>query len=331
MGVKGLYSYIHNNCQEYGNGLKRPLTYFEKKTVIIDVSIYMYKFKNNNHPTTYYFDELINHLLGLKCKVILVFDGDVKNEKLNEIETRKNQKETNVELIESLETKVKCIDDKLSIETEKHIIERLIIEQKTLNDELYRLKKSIVSISNEERRTIYRHLENTFYNNVSFVYEKHEEADTVISNLARQGRGKTVVMSDDTDMFLYGCPLVAMNYDPITKCVVVYDLMIILKCLGMQLSELIQVCIIVGTDYLSPFHKGSPLPKVSITQVVNKFRKFKTQCNRMVANKYSNTNHRRHYTDFIDFMCFVYWKNNNYCKITLNKKLWGIFDLFYKT
>jgi 5'-3' exonuclease len=352
MGVKGLYSYINKHCNQNGNGIRRPLSYFQNKTIIIDISIYLYKFKHLSNNIIELFDNLITYLLKFNIKVILVFDGSniTSNYKNNELEIRKKQRETNTELLEKLNSEISDLYSEYSnlqieiepCENEERLIElssratEVGIKIETLNKQKETLSKAITQVSQKERNELYEHLEITYQNKVQFLYESSEEADKVISRIARKKPGKVVVMSDDTDMFLYGSPIVAMNYDHKTQTVDVYNLKTILQCLGVNLKEFIQVCIVVGTDYLSPYHDNSPLPKISITQMFEKFNRFKKQLNYNKVTKQNNTYaHIRHetnkyYTNFLDFMCFVYWKNSKNSQRELNKKLWSIFNIFYE-
>lgn len=343
MGIKGLYTYITKHCTESGNGIKRPLSYFQNKTIMIDVSIYMYKFKHTNSIISL-FDDLIQHLLHFNIKVILVFDGvePITTIKKDEINTRKKQKETNAERIVAIENELNSIRKLMALNDNKEQIKELLIREKVLLCETERLTKTITFVSQTERNELYRHLEKTYHEKVDFIYGTTDEADKMIAGIAREGRGKVIVMSDDTDMFLHGCCVVAMNYDPETKRVNVYNLRSILCSLEMNLMEFIQVCIVVGTDYLSPYHENSPLPKVSITQMFNKFRRFREQLHK--NHKFNNRIKDNHcqkydaseitkpvYTNFIDFMCFIYWRNSKHDQTKLNIKLWSIFELFYKT
>lgn len=332
MGVKGLYSYINKHCTENGNGIRRPLSYFQNKTIIIDVSIYMYKFKYYVDGGTIIdlFDTLLKYLLSFNIKIILVFDGNMymENNKKNEINTRKKQKETNAELLMDIVVELENIKKTIDNENDNLILSGLLIKEKQLIDNKKKIERTITQISQNERRELYQHLDLHYKGVVEFLYESSEEADKMISRISRKSKGRVIVMSDDTDMFLYGSPTVAMNYDPKTQSVSVYQLKTILSCLNMNFNEFVQTCVVVGTDYLSPYHDNSPLPKISITQMVMKVKRFKKHAEQYgTCNNYGKDNY---YNNFIDFMCFIYWKNVTYDKIKLNKKLWSIFDIFYR-
>lgn len=329
MGVKGLYTYIQKHCtvnDANKNGERRKLSYFENKTIIVDVSIYMYKFKNTEKALTELFDNLIQTLLKYNTKVLLAFDGKtpIENEKKQEMHVRQKQKETNTERMHEIDIELKTIGELMENCNDRDMSD-LMVRQKMLIEERMLLTKASTRVTQKERSALYSHLVKTYSSKVEFIYDSTEEADKVISRIARKGHGKVIVMSDDTDMFLYGCPIVAMNYDPNTGSIDVYELRKILHDLKINLMELIQICIMVGTDFLSPFHENSPLPKISITQMFVKFYRFKEHLknNRNGNNKFSG--------NFIDFMCFIYIKNAFTEQEKLNRKLWSIFEIFYKT
>lgn len=332
MGVKGLYSYINKHCTNNGNGMRRPLSYFQNKTIIIDVSIYLYKFKYLETDTIKLFDDLIQYLIKFNIKVVLVFDGSEisTDDKKNEHNTRRKQKETTKELIEGIETDLVKVQRAIEEQDDGKSMVELLLIQKALLNKKADLEKTITHVSQKDRGDIYAHLENTYKDSVEFLYEKSEEADKIISRIARKNNGRVIVMSDDTDMFLYGSPVVAMDYDHKTHTVNVYNLKTILQCLDMNLNEFIQTCVVIGTDYLSPYHENSPLPKISITQMFIKYNRFKEQlAQNAKCNTYKSTNNK-HYDNFIDLMCFVYWRNSSFDQHKLNNKLWSIFDIYYK-
>lgn len=330
MGVKGLYSYINKHCSENGNGMRRPLSYFENKTIIIDVSIYMYKFKYLNVNIIELFDNLINYLINFNIKVMLVFDGSqiISTDKNDERDARKIQKETTKEIMCAVDKELQEVREEL--ESRKGVdISELLQREKALLLRKRELEKTITQVTQKERKELYDHLEKTYRSRVDFIYENTEEADKMISRYASKSNGRVIVMSDDTDMFLYGSPIVAMNYDYTNHTVSVYNLNKILKSLNVTLSEFVQVCVVLGTDYLSPYHKDSPLPKISITQMFQKFYQFKQKLYRDgVYNTYKK--HKNYYVEFIDLMCFVYWKNSKHDPHELNRKLWSIFEVFYE-
>jgi 5'-3' exonuclease len=342
MGVKGLFTYINKNCIKNDNGIVRPISYFEGKTIIVDVSNYMYKFKSCNGTLIELFDNLIKYLINSNLKIILVFDGitPTTNEKSDEIKVRKLQKQLNIETISQMDDELYEIEKKIESCDETYDVVELIQLKKKLINKREILEKTISHVSQTERRDLYNFIYDKYGTSLEVIHETTEEADKMISRIARRASGKIIVMSDDTDMFLYGCPIVAMNYDYKKHTVNVYTLKTILYSLNVNLMEFIQVCILVGTDYLSPYHENSLLPKISISQMFCKYFKFKETVRN--NEKYANTsNHRtkygfnkeKYYSNFIDFMCFVYlrYSNSSQEKKNLNDKLWNIFECYYRT
>lgn len=322
MGVKGLFSYIQRNCPS--EGIERPLTYFEYKTFIIDVSIYMYKLKHaSNLSVTENFKKLIDTLLSSHNKVVLIIDGKCQYEKYQEIQSRKIQRNNNLELMKSIDDALEKIED-----DEDNEQRRILLEKHRY------LSKITTQVSQEEREELHNFLNETYSDcdDCSICLVEHEEADKKIAQMAKKGRGNVVVMSDDTDMFLYGCDMILMNYNPQKLTGQVYLLKPILNTLDISRDDLIQICVMTGTDYLSPFHENSPLPKISITQMFIKFRNFKNDLVRR-SQYVAKLKHNRKpvYTNFIDFMCFVYWKNSINNQEELNAKLWDIYIMYYKT
>lgn len=317
MGVKGLFSYINKVC--HNEGIERPLSYFEYKTFIIDVSIYMYKLKHvMNMSVIDNFKRLIDNLIKNKNSVILIIDGNCQEDKYFEIQSRKEQRINNLELIKNINKELWEID-----ETEENDIYRTNLLEKK-----HYLTTITTCVTQEERIKLHNFLNDAYSDTCTIYYVENEEADVKIAKLFKKHQSDAVVMSDDTDMFLYGCKVVVMNYNPSKLTVHVYILKNILDTLDVSRDELIQICIMTGTDYLSPFHENSPLPKISITQMFSKFYNFKEHMKRR-SQYVAKLKHNRKqlYTNFIDFMCFVYWKN----KEELNSKLWQIYRLYYKT
>jgi hypothetical protein len=56
-------------------------------------------------------------------------------------------------------------------------------------------------------------------------------------------------MSDDTDMFVYGCPTVLRNISLLNHSVMSYNMSEILKILSLTQHEFKMMCVISGTDY----------------------------------------------------------------------------------
>ena len=74
------------------------------------------------------------------------------------------------------------------------------------------------------------------------------EADELCSALVIKGAAYAC-LSEDTDLFAYGCPRVLKYISLLNHTVVVYPLGKILQSVGMKFNEFQQLCILSGTDY----------------------------------------------------------------------------------
>jgi hypothetical protein len=74
------------------------------------------------------------------------------------------------------------------------------------------------------------------------------EADTLCVKLVLSGVA-WACMSDDMDMFIYGCPRVLRQLSLLNHTCILYDTEMILKELEMPLQVFRQIMILTGTDY----------------------------------------------------------------------------------
>ena len=81
------------------------------------------------------------------------------------------------------------------------------------------------------------------------------EADALCANLCLKRR-VDACMSDDMDMFVYGCPVVLRSISLLNHSVVTYNTNEILKSLSLTQQEFKMMCVVCGTDYshTSPSH-----------------------------------------------------------------------------
>lgn len=113
-----------------------------------------------------------------------------------------------------------------------------------LKKEMEELKKKMVRIKPEDFRKI-KALIDAF----GFVhYEAPGEADVLCAYLVKSGKA-WACLSDDMDMFLYGCPRVLRNLSLMKHHIVLYDTDQILAELALSYSQLLEIAIISGTDY----------------------------------------------------------------------------------
>jgi hypothetical protein len=61
-------------------------------------------------------------------------------------------------------------------------------------------------------------------------------------------------VSDDTDMFVYGCPRVLRQLNLLDETMTMYNMTQILNLLGITMTEFRQICVVSGTDYACTNH-----------------------------------------------------------------------------
>jgi len=79
-------------------------------------------------------------------------------------------------------------------------------------------------------------------------YDAPGEADELCALLVLKNKA-WACLSEDMDMFVYGCPRVIRYLSLLKHTVVLYDLKEMLARLGMTQQQLREVCILSGTDY----------------------------------------------------------------------------------
>jgi len=114
-------------------------------------------------------------------------------------------------------------------------------------------------------------------------------------------------MSDDMDLFMYGCPRILKRLDLLSTTVDYYDLDSILKTLNVSFKDFKQICVLSGTDYNK---------KTSTIPIKNAFKLFSAyEC--AVKNNKATPN------------SFYYYINNTVKNANINyKNLLSIIEMF---
>jgi len=74
------------------------------------------------------------------------------------------------------------------------------------------------------------------------------EADAMCAQMVLKRKAHACA-SDDSDMFVYGCPRVLRHLNLLDQTIVMYDMSKILDLLGITMNEFRQICVVSGTDY----------------------------------------------------------------------------------
>jgi len=228
MGVRLLNSFLSSI---ESNGMKEVhLSDLHGKKIVIDASIYLYRFKFGNSLIEKMY--LMCSILRYYCvHAIFVFDGSCDPDKTQTLLARQKDKRKAGAQYRALQSRLSCEDVPKS-------------QQKKIKQRLNALGKRMVRVTFEDREAVIQLLD--AYGMCHMTAKG--EADTVCCSLVRQGYA-FACMSEDTDMFAYGCPRVLKYLSLMKHTVVMYTLDDILEDLKMSSKEFRVFCAISGTDY----------------------------------------------------------------------------------
>jgi len=224
MGVKNLNRYLLKHTTSIK---KAHLSDFANKTVVIDASIYMYRFNDSRFENMYV---LISIFKDYHIKPIFIFDGKPPPEKLQLIEERRAAKRAAQDQYNQLNSDLGLT---MNAETKRRII-----------DEMSHLATKFIRITDADNVNIQELL--TAYGVQWTVADG--EADALCAHMVLTGKA-WACMSDDMDMLVYGCTRVFRNLSLTNHTIIYYNIDVILKELSLTLREFKQIAVVAGTDY----------------------------------------------------------------------------------
>lgn len=227
MGIKHLNKYFMEKCSTAAIH-KIGFDELQHQTIIVDVSIYLYKFTERGSflENMYLF---ISMFREYGIVPVFVFDGKPPAEKRAVLEKRRN--------------------DKLAAETRFAEIQQRVESMESADvrkdlDEMEDLKKQFVRLNERDIRDA-KTLMQCY--GVNYI-EAPGESDELCAYLVKHGYAWGC-MSDDMDMFLYGCPRVIRHVSLMNHTAVLYDTARILRELNMPFADFKDALILSGTDY----------------------------------------------------------------------------------
>lgn len=238
MGIRNLNRFLREQC---GDEIKvTPLSELSGKKVAVDISIYMYKFAAD--------DTLLENMylmLGLfryyNIIPIFVFDGKPPAEKMELLQKRRTNKMEARDEYDKLNASLKLNPD---MET---------IEKQEIANTMDMLKRTFIYISKQQIQQV-KELIRAYG---ATYYDAPGEADELCAMLTIKKK-VWACMSEDMDMFVYGCPRIIKYLSLLNHTVVLYDVVEILNKLGITQTQLREICVLSGTDYNMSLDKGAP-------------------------------------------------------------------------
>ena len=219
MGIVQLLKFVKKNCKDYSKTIN--LSELAGKTIVIDTSIYMYKFKIKGELFDNFY--LLCMLLLEKSIIpVFVFDGPKHFYKQHTLETRLNKKKKAEEELKSVP-----VHDK-----KKYTM----------------MKNNSLRITKQDNDVV-----KDLLTTLGIMYiDAPYEADEICALMVLQKKAYAC-LSDDTDMFAYGCCNILRTLDLFQETVVLYNMPRILRCLRVSQSSFRELCILSGTDYNKSF------------------------------------------------------------------------------
>jgi len=231
MGIRLLNKYIKTNCKKGVNMIK--MENLRGKYIAIDTSIYLYRFLQEEVLLENFY-LLLSLLKFYNITGIFVFDGKPPEEKYKLIDKRNSVKAEAREKYKELEMKINKINNNDYEREEKNDIQNEMVE----------LKKKFVKLERYHIEII-KKLITAF--GESYI-DAEGEADQLCAKLVIK-KIAYACLSEDMDLFLYGCPRVLRYLSLLNESMVLYNLSEILKELEISLNDFRQICVLSVTDY----------------------------------------------------------------------------------
>ena len=209
---------------------KTHLSDLSGKTIAIDTSIYLYKFMADNTLIEHFY-LMISLFRHYNIVPIFVFDGKPPKAKRELLLKRRQHRKESEEQYNKLKEEYDAMNDSSD-------------EKLELRKELDLLKRESTSISYDNLATT-----KALISAYGAKYEQAEgEADVLCVQLVKSGKAWGC-MSDDMDMFVYGCPRVFRHFSLVNHNVIFYDFSAMLSDLEMDIQTFREIAVLSGTDY----------------------------------------------------------------------------------
>lgn len=292
MGIKNLNKYLYDKCSKKSIS-KIHLRELSDKTIVIDTSIYLYHFLGENAlmENMYLFISIMNLY---NIKPIFIFDGKPPAEKRELLRRRYQDKKEAQGKYNELQNML----DNMSEEERKHALQ-----------EMSNLKRQFIRVTDDDIKNV-KELMKAY--NVTY-YDSPNEADDLCVYLVKTGKAWGC-MSDDMDMFLYGCPYVLRNLSLMNHTITIYRTQNILLDLKLNEKEFCEIMTISGTDY--NLHSTTTLSETMKWHQM--YKKYKVKCineNNKIDTFYiwllKNTKYIKNYRELLNIFQIFCGKNYN--------------------
>lgn len=261
MGIKYLNRFLQENSKD---SIKKVNLYeLSGKKVVIDTSIYMYRYLGEGALLENIY-LMINIFRLHNIIPLFVFDGKPPKEKEDLLKERKENKKKAEEKYNELQNQL------------------LDGQNKKIEEELVLLKKEFIRLHHNDIKNVKLLIQSL---GVSYI-DAPGEADKLCAKIVNKNLAYAC-LSEDMDMFVYGCKRVLRYLSLLNKTVVMYNMKDILIELDMNFNDFKTICIISGTDY--NIHDNNDLNNT--LKYFRKYRKSKDRKNNFLNWLEENTNY----------------------------------------
>lgn len=248
MGIKYLNKHLQSNCS---NSIKQiSLHELSGKRIVIDTSIYLYRFLGENALLENFY-LMISIFRQYNIIPLFIFDGKPPIEKEELLKKRKAGKK-------EAESKYKELKRKLYDVPED--------EKREIEDTMLTLKKDFIRVHHTDIENVKMLIQSY---GVSYI-EAPGEADKLCAKMVCKNKAYAC-LSEDMDLFVYGCPRVLRYLSLLKKKVIMYDLKGIIGDMKMSFDEFQSICIVSGTDYNLDSDNST-----NLSQTLKYFKKYKS-------------------------------------------------------
>jgi flap endonuclease-1 len=318
MGIRMLNKFLQDKCKSSISRVN--LSKLSGKKIAVDISIYLYKFLGENALLENLY-LMISIFRENNIIPVFVFDGKPPAEKNDTIAFRKKTKINARDEYYRLKQMLDDIESDVAVsdcdggggggDDDEETVTVIPSNTADIRIMMDKLKKKFVILKAE-------HIQNAkmLLQAYGMTYiESPGEADMLCAKLV----SKNIVyacLSEDTDMFVYGCSRVLRYLSLTTSTVILYDFQEIIKTLDMTTYEFRQLCIIYGCDYL-PKNENQNYKNMTI---FNSYKMFKQYKDYLKNNETSEIQ-----TDFYKWL--LSQNNDIYSYINEASKVIDMFDI----
>lgn len=273
MGIVNLRQFLKRKCGAFEE--KVPLTFFSNKTISIDANMYMCIYKAVCNTKEQFKEAFINLFLSLveaKINIIIVFDGKAPVEKNQEKQRRITKKETSetriTESVIAIEEYEKSgTISPLLAQIHKRVVSDAIVETiepqdlEKIRQHVEKQRKHIFRITSEDFQIV-KHLANIFR---FAIIDAPGEAEMLCAHLVKK-KLADAVLTKDTDVLACCVPIMITEINVLTKTATKITIDKILSSLNLSEDQMLDFCILCGTDYNSNINKIGPVNALKLIQ-----------------------------------------------------------------